>query len=447
MKPAAAAVGDDLGLPTAGSDPGAVRFGLRGPAARRRFLVGAAGALGPTLVSSASRAQGASLTADANRIELPPVAAPTEPRESLPDPSDPPSRRVGFALVGLGHLTLGRLMPAFGQTKHCKPVALVSGDRDKALKLARQYDIRDSAIYDYASFDRIADNPEIEVVYIVLPNGLHAEFTVRAAKAGKHVLCEKPMANSADECRQMIAACAAADRRLMVAYRSQYEPMNRAIVQMVRNRELGQLKEFISTNAQNMGDPSQWRLKKALAGGGAMPDVGVYCLNTVRFQSGEEPSEVLAWSHSTPNDPRFREVEETMHFVLRFPSGLQATCHTSYGASKSQMLRLMGTEGWVELDPAYAYEGIKLRRSRVVAGKSVLEEPAIPQQDQFALEMDHMAMCTRNGSTPHSPGEEGLRDQIITEAIYRSAGSGGRPVQLPVAPPAWRGPDPALSSA
>ncbi len=421
--------------------------GTSAPPARRHFLIGAAGALGPLLASSVALAQGASAGNATNRIELPPVAAPTEPREPQPEPVDPPSRRVGFALVGLGHLTLGQLMPAFGETKHCKPVALVSGDREKALKLARQYDIAENAIYDYAGFDRIADNPEIEVVYIVLPNALHAEFTVRAAKAGKHVLCEKPMANSADECRQMIAACAAADRRLMIAYRSQYEPMNRAIVRMVKNRELGPLKEFISTNAQNMGDPSQWRLKKALAGGGAMPDVGVYCLNTVRFQSGEEPSEVLAWSHSTPNDPRFREVEETMHFMLRFPSGLQATCHTSYGASRSQALRLMGSEGWVELNPAYAYEGIKLRRAKVVAGQSVMEEPAIGPKNQFALEMDHMATCVRSRTTPHSPGEEGLRDQIITEAIYRSASAGGKPVQLPAPAPSWRGPEPAMPSA
>ena len=418
--------------------------GTSATAARRHFLLGAAGTIGP-LLSSPAFGQAAQRESP-DRIDLPPVAAPTEPRETLPEPADGPSRRVGFAVVGLGRLTLARLMPAFGETRHCRPVALVSGERDKALKLARQYDIRENAIYDYRNFDRIADNPEIDVVYIVLPNGLHAEFTVRAAKAGKHVLCEKPMANSAAECRQMIAACAAADRRLMIAYRSQYEPNNRAVVRMVQTRQLGQLKEFLSTNAQNMGDPQQWRLRKALSGGGAMPDVGVYCLNTARFMSGEEPSEVLAWSYSSPDDPRFREVEETMHFVLRFPSGFQATCHTSYGVDKSQMLRLMGTEGWIQLDPAYAYEGIKLRHSKVVDGQAVLEEPAISQKNQFALEMDHMATCVRNRTTPYSPGEEGLRDQVITEAIYQSAAS-GRPVRLPAAMPTWRGPEPTAPAA
>jgi predicted dehydrogenase len=407
--------------------------------ARRRFLRGAAGSLAP-LIALPAFAQGAG---SSERIELPPVAAETEPPESIPEPADPPSRRIGFALVGLGHLTLSRLMPAFGESKHCKPVALVSGDRDKARKLARQHDIPESSIYDYANFDRIADNPAIDVVYIVLPNSMHAEFTIRAAKAGKHVLCEKPMAVSARECQQMIEACAAADRKLMIAYRSQYEPMNRAIVKMVRDNKLGTLKEFISTNSQNMGDPNQWRLKKALAGGGALPDVGVYCLNTARFLSGEEPSEVLAWTHSTAGDVRFREVEETMHFVLRFPSGLQATCHTSYGANKSQMLRLMGTEGWVELNPAYAYEGIRLRHSHVVGGQTVIEEPAIGQKNQFALEMDHMASCVRTNSVPHSPGEEGLQDQRIVEALYESARGNGKPVALAMPKGLWRGPDPA----
>ena len=407
-------------------------------AARRGFLRSAAGAIGPLLALPAM-AQGTS----GERIELLPVAAETEPPEILPEPSDPPSRRVGFALVGLGHLTLARLMPAFGESRHCKPVALVSGDPAKASKLARQYDIPESSIYDYAGFDRIAENPAIDVVYIVLPNNMHAEFTIRAAKAGKHVLCEKPMANSVRECRQMIDACKTADRKLMIAYRSQYEPMNRTILKMVRDDKLGTLKEFISTNSQNMGDPAQWRLNKALAGGGAMPDVGVYCLNAARYLSGEEPSEVLAWTHSTPGDVRFREVEETMHFMLRFPSGFQATCHTSYGANKSQMLRLLGTEGWAELDPAYAYEGNHLRHAKVVGGQAVIEEPAIAQKNQFALEMDHMATCVRQNLTPHSPGEEGLQDMRIVEALYASAKANGKPIALVNPKAAWRGPDPA----
>ena len=403
---------------------------------RRRFIAGAAG-----LVATVANAQPGS-GAD-NRIDLPPIAAASEPREPTPPPFDAPESRVGFAIVGIGRLTLDEIMPAFGRTKHCRPVGLVSGDRDKALKLARQHGIREDAVYDYRDFDRIAQNPEIEVVYIVLPNSLHAEYTVRAAKAGKHVLCEKPMAVSVAECEQMISACAAADRKLMIAYRSQYEPMNRAIVDMVRRKKFGTLKEFIATNSQNQGDPTQWRLKNALAGGGAMPDVGVYCLNAARFVSGEEPSEVLAWMDSTPNDPRFREVEETMHFLLRFPSGFQATCHTSYGTHRSAFMRVMGSEAWAELDPAFDYRGLRLRVNEVEGGKRRTVEPQIEEKDQFALELDHMADCVRANRTPHTPGEEGLQDHRVMAAIYASARAGGKPVSLRQPPRPTRGPEPA----
>ncbi len=140
---------------------------------------------------------------------------------------------------------------------------------------------------DYASFDRLADLPAVQVVYIVLPNSMHAEYTVRAARAGKHVLCEKPMANSVAECRQMIDACRAAERKLMIAYRSQYEPMDRMIATMARAGRFGALREFTAMNGQNQGDPAQWRLKRALAGGGSLPDVGLYCVNAARFMSGE----------------------------------------------------------------------------------------------------------------------------------------------------------------
>ena len=238
------------------------------------------------------------------------------------------------------------------------------------------------------------------------------------------------MANTVAECEQMIEACRAAAVRLMIAYRSQYEPHNRALLDMVRRGELGTLKEFISTNSQNMGDPDQWRLKRALAGGGALPDIGIYCLNTARFISDEEPNEVLGWMHSTPDDPRFREVEETMHFLLRFPSGFQATCHAGYGVHKSQMLRLLGSAGWAEMDPAYAYDGIALRRERVVAGKVETIVPKIRERDQFALEMDHMAVCVRTGREPLTGGAEGLQDQRIIEAIYASARADGKAIKL-----------------
>jgi hypothetical protein len=209
-----------------------------------------------------------------DKVAFQPIYAKSEKPEKGEPPGDPMNERIGIAIVGLGRIAVEEMLPAFAESKHAKPVALVSGDRAKALKIAHQYNIPDSAILDYKDYDKLAGMPEVQGVYIALPNSMHAEYTVRAARAGKHVLCEKPMANSVTECQQMIDACRKAGKKLMIAYRSQYEPMDRALVKMIRDKKLGALKEFSSVNSQNMGDPQHWRLKRALAGGGALPDVG-----------------------------------------------------------------------------------------------------------------------------------------------------------------------------
>jgi len=420
-------------------------------ASRRGFLRVAAAAvavsgLGRLSEAQASQVPGVSKASSAqqNAVELPPLHALTEAPDKTPGPFNAPSERIGFAIVGLGHLTLGQILPAFGKTKYCKPVALVSGDRAKAGKIAAQYGIRESSIYDYHSYDHIGSNPDVQVIYIVLPNSMHAEFVLRGAKSGKHILCEKPMATSSADCGRMIAACKAANVKLMIAYRQQYEPMNRAIVKMVRDRKLGALRSIIATNAQNQGDPSQWRQKIALSGGGCLPDVGIYCLNAARFLSGEEPSEVWGTLHQPKDDPRFREVEETCSFVAKFPSGLIAVCSSGYGAHKSQWMRLEGDEGWAELNPAFGYTGLKLRTSTVQDGHDVVSEPSIEAADQFALEMDHMALCVKNNLQPHTPGEEGLQDQRIVEAIYESART-GKSVLLAAPQETTRGSEPIAS--
>jgi predicted dehydrogenase len=377
-------------------------------------------------------------------VELPPLHASTEAVDKIPGPFDAPSDRIGFAIVGLGHLSLGQILPAFGKTKHCKPVALVSGDRAKAGKIAAQYGIKPSSIYSYQSFDEIARNLDVQVIYIVLPNSMHAEYVLRGAKAGKHILCEKPMATSSADCERMIAACKAANVQLMIAYRQQYEPMNRAMLKLIRDGKLGALRSIIATNAQNQGDPSQWRQKLALAGGGCLPDVGIYCLNATRSLSGEEPMEVWGTTHQPKDDPRFQEVEETCSFIVKYPSGLIAACSSGYGVHKSQSMRVEGALGWAELNPAFGYTGLKLRTSTVQDGQDRVTEPSIEAADQFAVEMDHMALCARNNQRPHTPGEEGLQDQKIVEAIYESAKT-GKPVKL--APPreSTRGPEPKPS--
>ena len=236
-------------------------------ATRREFMLGAAGV---AAASTFAQAQTGKPNAQ-DDVQLSQIHAQTEQPEKIPGPFEAVPQRTGFAIVGLGRLALGEILPAMAKTKYCKPVALVSGDRAKAMKIAAQYGIKESAIYDYTSYDQLAQNPEVQAIYIVLPNAMHAEFVVRGAKTGKHILCEKPMATSVKDCERMIAACKAANVKLMIAYRSQYEPYDKALVKMIRDGKLGKLKQFISTNSQNQGDPTQWRLKKALAGGGCMP--------------------------------------------------------------------------------------------------------------------------------------------------------------------------------
>jgi predicted dehydrogenase len=409
---------------------------------RRIFLQRSAVGLAAAVATGSSWAE-APASATGNAVKLPLIQDPkTEQAEETPDPNSSPDDRVGYAIVGLGRLSMDQILPALSACKYSRVAALVSGDRDKARKVARQYGLRETDVFDYQNFERLADNPRVHVVYIVLPNGMHKEYTVRAAQIGKHVLCEKPMATSAADCQAMISACRQANRKLMIAYRSQYEPMDRMIVKMVQQGKLGPLREFIAGNSQNVGDPSQWRLKKALAGGGALPDIGLYALNAARFLSGEEPVEVMATTMKPDNDPRFKEVEESVHFVLRFPSGFTATCMASYGSHESRFFRLQGPQGWAGMDPAFGYNGLRLQHGALVDGRNAVTEITIDPNNQFAREIDHMSQCVINNTTPHTPGEEGLQDQRIMEAIYESARTGAA-VKIARPTGVWRGPEPS----
>lgn len=367
---------------------------------------------------------------DTTPIQLKPLDAPTErEKEAVPSPMDP-GKRVRYAIVGLGTLTLNQIMPAFGECKYSKAVALVSGNAEKAQKVASQYGIASKNIYSYQNYDQIKNNPEIDAVYIVLPNGMHEEYTVRAAQAGKHVLCEKPMANTSKEAQRMIDACKKAGKKLMIAYRIQYEPNNRKAKEWTRNKQYGTVKLIETVNSQNIGDPAQWRLKKALAGGGSLPDIGLYCLNTSRYLLGEEPESVLASLYSTPGDERFKEVEETVLFQLRFPSGALVNASTSYGIHESRRYRCHGDKGgWFGLDPAFSYEGLKMEVSQALDKSEWRQNPSFGQKNQFALEIDHMSLCVLGNKDPYTPGEEGLQDHKIMEAIYQSAQE-GKPVKL-----------------
>ena len=390
-------------------------------ASRRSFLAIAGSSLAAGVVGQSAAAP----IIPTPTIRFPAIQDPaTEPPGDIKPLPLEPGKRIGYAIVGIGHLTMEAIVPAFAKTQYSKITALVTGDRAKGLELARSLGLPDSAVYDYASYERLADQADVDAVYIVLPNSMHLEYTARAARIGKHVLCEKPMALDASECQQMIDACERAKKLLMIAYRQQYEPNNLALGKMMRAGRLGRVKQIIACNSQNEGDPGQWRQKRAMAGGGSLPDVGIYCLNATRFLSGEEPTEVMAQIYTTPNDPRFREVEETVHFQLRYPSGLLAQCSTSYGAHLSRFLRVNGTTGWVEMSPAFSYTGLKLKGSSLVDGIETAFEPNIPEADQFMKEIDHMSACIATGTQPHTGGAEGLQDMRIIAAIYRAAESG-----------------------
>lgn len=333
---------------------------------------------------------------------------------------DPPGKKLGWAIVGLGGLSIYEILPAFAKCEKSKVTALVSGHPDKANKLAARYGVNPKNIYNYQNYDSIKDNPEVDIIYIVLPNGMHAEYTVRGFQAGKHVLTEKPMANTPADCQQMIDAGRKAGRKLMVAYRCRYEPYNREAIRIARSGELGPTQVILADAGWPTTDPNQWRLKKDLAGGGSLMDIGIYALQAARYLSGEEPTEINAMMYNTPGDPRFKEVEETINFQLRFPSGILANCTSSYGYTPQSHYRVLGTTGWLDMDPATWYGGLRMRVNR---GNGI-EEKELPVRDHFALEMDHMSGCVMENKEPLTPGEEGLRDITLMMAIYEAARTG-----------------------
>jgi predicted dehydrogenase len=347
----------------------------------------------------------------------PPLAPPDKqpPNLSVPDASP---KTVGWAVAGPGQLALEEVLPAFGDCKLSKPVALVSGHPGKAAKVARRYGVDPKKVYDYQNYDRISEDPAVEAVYVILPNSMHAEFTIRAHKAGKHVLCEKPMAGSPAEAERMISAAKAARRKLMIAYRLRYEPFNEAAIDIRRKKELGVLKSITASNCQNVKPPNI-RLSKKLAGG-PVEDVGVYCVNAARYLTGEEPVEVSAVAHRPTDDPRFREVHQSVAFMLRFPSGVIANCNCSFGTGEDRRCAVQGADGVLAMENAFAYFGQKLSLSKD-GGKS---EVKLRPVNHFASEMERFSECILSGREPRTPGEDGLADMRLIAGIDEAARSG-----------------------
>ncbi len=331
------------------------------------------------------------------------------------------NKRVGYAVVGLGRISQGAVLPAFRHSKKAQLVAVVSGDLKKAKRLASSFGA--SASYNYDGYAQCLANPDVDAVFVATDNGTHAQFSVRAAEAGRHVLCEKPMATTVDECRQMVQACRKNNVRLMIAYRKYFEPASLALKKLVTSGKLGKLK-LIHSAFTILLPPAKkvpaWHLDPLSAGGGSLVDLGVYCVNTIRWLTGKEPVEASAYCWNT--DPsRFSGVEESIGFQLKFLDALLVQGSASFGAAQANFLKVFGEKGWVALDPAFAFDEER-RLFGKIGGRWF--EKRFKVLDEFALELDAFAECIRRGRDPEPDGREGLHDVVIMQAIYQAAREG-----------------------
>lgn len=323
--------------------------------------------------------------------------------------------KLGVALVGLGQYSRGQLAPALQETKLCKLSGIVTGSPEKIPEWKSKYNIADKNVYNYENFDNIKGNDDIDIIYIVLPNGLHAEYTVRAAQTGKHVICEKPMATSVEDCQRMINACNEAGVKLSIGYRLHFEPHNLQMMRLGQNEVYGNVEKIIGEDGFRIGKGG-WRLDKELSGGGPLTDVGIYCIQGAIYTKGEMPVSVTAKYHEVTNEDKFDEVEQGIDWQMQFEDGSVADCKTSYAENLNLLRAETDTNEWFELSPAYSYSGIE--------GKTSKGDLDFKQVNQQALQMDDFAGCVINNKKTPVPGEMGLRDVHIIYAIYEAADTG-----------------------
>jgi predicted dehydrogenase len=324
------------------------------------------------------------------------------------------SGKVKWGVLGVASIARRKVIPAMQQGKYSEIAAIASRDLGKAREAAGKLGIAKA----YGSYEELLADPEIEAIYNPLPNHLHVPWSITALEAGKHVLCEKPMSTNVAEAEAMIAACKAARVKLMIAYRCHSEPTNLKAIQLIRQGALGQVQAIESAFGFNIA-PGEWRLSKKLAGGGPLFDVGIYSLNACRYLTGEEPEHIAATASVIDQDGRFKEVEENVSWTMKFPSGIVASCNTTYGATMEGFFRVHGSKGWLEVSPAFNYDGLRLRGN--VAGAQLDELNPARDPSHFLAEADHFSHCVQNEQEPKSPGEEGLRDMRYITQIYRSA--------------------------
>ncbi|HWL16728.1 MAG TPA: Gfo/Idh/MocA family oxidoreductase [Opitutus sp.] len=356
-------------------------------------------------------------------VSLASLAALTLPRNLLA--AEPrPDRKLGIALLGLGGYSTYQLAPALQQTQHCRLAGVVTGTPSKVDFWKKKFGVTDPNVYTYENLERIADNPDIDIVYVVTPPGTHRDFVLRAAKAGKHVICEKPMAPTARECDEMIAACRDAGRKLSIGYRLEFEPHHIEMERLARDPQFGPFTKMSGKHGFRVGEGRGWRLDKKLAGGGPLPDVGIYVIQAGCRAAGDlAPVAVTATEEPKTRPQVFDQVEETIRWKMEFSNGAACDGWTSYNAGGNEF-RAESRDGrnWVEIKPAFAYGGLEGRTSRGPMN--------INNLNQQAAQMDDFARCiVENRDTP-VPGEMGRRDVAIIEAIYASAAAGGKRVEV-----------------
>jgi predicted dehydrogenase len=358
----------------------------------------------------------------ASAFALPLMPELVQNRKSVYPAAPYQGRRLRVAIMGLGSYGT-RVAEAMRDCKRARLVGVISGTPSKIKDWQQKYDIPEKNCYNYENFDRIKDNPDIDAVYIITPNGLHKDQAIRVAHAGKHVISEKPMAINAADAQEMVNGCKKAGVRLLVGYRMHLEANTLEIVRMRNEGEFGKVLFFQGLSGFRIGDPNQWRLNKKLSGGGAMMDIGIYSVNGARYMIGEEPIWVTA--QETKNNPeKFKDgVDETIQFQFGFPGGAVASCLSTYSMNNLDRFFLDGEKGFAELQPATGYGPIKGRTHR-----GELTNPHVTHQ---TVQMDEMADMILDGKKPLIPmdGEEGVRDLKIIDSIYKAARDGKR-IQL-----------------
>jgi predicted dehydrogenase len=333
-----------------------------------------------------------------------------------------PKRKIRYAVVGEGYISQAAVLPAFAHaTKNSEITALISGDPVKLKKLSKKYDV--PRTYSYEEYDECLRSGEVDAVYIALPNDMHREYTVRAARAGVNVLCEKPMAVTERECEAMIKACDDNKVKLMIAYRLHFEEANMKAVELIKSGKIGEPRLFNSVFTQQV-EAGNIRLQSEM-GGGTLYDIGIYCLNAARYLFRAEPVEVMAYTASN-GEQRFKEVEEMASVMLRFPDDRLATFICSFGAASANSYQIIGTKGDLRAAPAYELAD-ELKHELTV--KEKMKERAFSKRDQFAPELLYFSDCVINDRQPEPSGLEGLIDVAIIRAMYRSAKT-GKPVKL-----------------